>query len=108
TGWADHLAGGEDHTGQATKEAEQMDWAVWEEGNAEYHEQNAEWYAAQGDVDNAEASLDLAAEHQDAADYHGDLGEHGGDFANYDASSDVSSGGSYDAPDIDTTDYSTE
>lgn len=107
TGWADYQAGGSDHSGQAVKEAEQMDWAVWEEGNAAYQEQNAEWFAEHGDFEQAQASADLAAEHQAAADYHGDLGEHGGEFAVNDPSSEVSSGGSYESPEVDTTDYST-
>jgi hypothetical protein len=107
---ADSLAGGADHSGQAEAEEYQMDWAVWEEGNAEYNAQAAEEYLAQGDTEMAEYHAGEAAEHQEAADYHGDLGEHGGDVAVYDPSSDVSSGGSYDASTADdySTDYSTE
>jgi hypothetical protein len=108
-GDADFNAGGSDHTGQAKAEETQMDWAVWEEGNAEYNAQSAEEYAAAGDLDNAEQYAAAAADHQDAADYHGDLGEHGGDIGVYDASSEVDSGGSYDASyDATTSDYSTE
>ncbi|MEO8649017.1 MAG: hypothetical protein ABI539_07615 [Acidobacteriota bacterium] len=115
-GDADFQAGGADHTGQAAAEENQMDWAVWEQNNAESFQQSADQYAAEGDLENAEMYAADAAEHQEMADYHGDLGEHGGDMAVYDPSSEVASGGSFDAPDaadysaVDTsaTDYSTE
>lgn len=94
---ADMLAGGDDHTGQARAEEYQMDWAVWQEKNADYNAQAAEQYAAEGDFEKAEIYAAEAVEHQEAADYHGDLGEHGGEMAVYDPSSDVSSGGSYDS-----------
>lgn len=99
TEYADWRAGGADHSGQAEAEANQMDWAVWEEGNAEYNANAAEEYAAQGDFEIAEEYAAEAAEHQENADYYGDLGEHGGDIGVYDESSEVESGGSYEAAD---------
>lgn len=105
-GNADYYGSGSDHTSQAKAEENQMDWAVWEQGNADYNAQAAEEYAAQGDFDHAEQYAGEAAEHQDMADYHGDLGEHGGDMGVYDTSSDVASGGSYEPADTSAVDYS--
>jgi hypothetical protein len=110
---ADFLAGGDDHSGQAQAEQNQMDWAVWEEGNADYNAQQAEEYAEEGNFDAAEMYAEEAADHQENADYYGDLGEHGGDIGVTDASSDVDSGGTYDAADdssydTSSTDFSTE
>jgi hypothetical protein len=86
---ADWQAGGSDHSGQAQLEEHQMDWAVWEEGNANYYAQQADYYAAHGDYDNAATYAAEAAEHQAAADYHGDLGTHGNAWGVYDPSSEV-------------------
>ena len=102
---ADFQAGGDDHTGQARAEADQMDWAVYEEDNANWYADRAEESAAAGDLDAAQGYADVAAEHQDAADYHGDLGEHGAEGAVYDPSSEVYSGGSYDADSFDAGSY---
>jgi hypothetical protein len=104
---ADWYAGGADHSGQAQAEETQMDWAVWEQGNAEYNAQAAGEYLAEGDVENAEYYAAEAVEHQEAADHYGDLGEHGGHMAVYDASSEAATGGSYDAADYSSSyDYS--
>ena len=107
-GNADYNASGSDHTGQAKAEASQMDWAVWEEGNAGYHAQNAETYAAQGDFEHAAQAADSAAEHQATADYHGALGEHGGSMAVHDPASDVAHDTSYSSVDYSSAshDYS--
>jgi hypothetical protein len=94
---ADFQAGGSDHSGQAQAESDQMDWAVWEEGNADYYANEAEGYAAQGDFDNAQRYAEEAEGHQEQADHYGDLGEHGGEIGVYDPSSEVESGGSFDA-----------
>ena len=96
---ADWYAGGADHSGQAQAEETQMDWAVWEEGNAEYNAHAAEEYLAQGDIENAEYYAAEAVEHQEAADHYGYLGEHGGDIAVYDSTSAVETGGTYEAVD---------
>ena len=96
---ADWQAGGSDHSGQAQLEEHQMDWAVWEEGNANYYAQQSEAYAAQGDYDNAATYAAEAAEHQVAADYHGDLGEHGSSTAVYDPASEVTADTSYSSYD---------
>lgn len=98
TSSADWNAGGADHTGQAEAEQYQMDWAVYEQNTAEASAQAAADYAADGDFENAEAYAADAVEHQAAADYHGDLGEHGGEMAVHDYSSEVETGGSYEAP----------
>jgi hypothetical protein len=73
-----------------------MDWAVWEEKNADYYASQAETYAAEGDYDNAATYAAEAGEHQAAADYHGTLGEHGGAMAVYDPSAEVTHDASYD------------
>lgn len=104
-GGADYYGGGSDHTAQAKAEENQMDWAGWEQGNADSHMKDAEEYAAQGDFDHAEHSADLADADQGMADYHGALGEHGGDMAIQDDSSAVASGGSYEAPAEDNSSY---
>jgi hypothetical protein len=92
---ADWQAGGSDHSGQAQLEEHQMDWAVWEEKNADYYAEQSDAYAAQGDYDNAAMYGAAAAEHQAAADHHGDLGEHGGEIAVYDPASEVTHDASY-------------
>ena len=96
---ADWYAGGADHSGQAQAEETQMDWAVWEEQNADYYAESAAQSAEAGDIDNAAYYAAEAVEHQEMADYYGDLGEHGGDMAVYDSTSDVETGGSYEAVD---------
>lgn len=101
-GEADFHAGGADHTGQADAEQQQMEWAVHEENQADYYNDNAASYAAEGDFDNAEMYAAEGAAHQNAADHHGDLGEHGGEMAIFDPSSEVDSGGTYDAGYVDT------
>lgn len=94
---ADISAGGADHTGQADSEYTNMDNAVWQEGIADSDMDNAAYYAEQGNFDAAESSLNSAAEHQAQADHYGDLGEHGGVIADYDPSSAVETGGTYDS-----------
>lgn len=95
-GDADYYAGGDDHTGQADAEEYNMDNAVWQEGIADSDMDNAAYYAEAGNFDAADSALDSAAEHQEMADNYGDLGEHGAVGADYDPSSEVDSGGSYD------------
>jgi hypothetical protein len=85
-----------------------MDLAAWEQQTADAKSQEAESYLAAGDLDNAEYYAASAEAHQATADYHGDLGEHGGEMAVYDASSVVETGGSYEAHDYSSTDYSAE
>ena len=107
TGDADYLAGGADHTGQADNEAYRMENAVWEEGIADDYAEAAEFHAETGNESAAEDAAAKAVEHQEAADYQADLGTHGGEYAEVDSTSEVESGGSYDASAVDTTtDYS--
>jgi hypothetical protein len=108
---ADSTAGGADHSGQAKAEEYQMDWAIHHEKIADSNADNAAYYAESGDFEKAEYYAAEAVESQGMADYHGDLGEHGGEMAVYDPSSDVSSGGAYEAPDVadySATDYSAD
>ncbi len=97
TSEADFSAGGADHTGQADAEKYNMDWAVHQEKQADHYADNAAAYAADGDMENAERSAATAAEYQASADHYGDLGEHGGVIADYDPSSEVASGGTYES-----------
>jgi hypothetical protein len=94
---ADSTAGGDDHTGQADAEKYNMDWAVHEEKQADYHADSAAAYAAEGDFERAEMYAASAVQHQERADDFGDLGEHGGDMAVYDPSSELATGGTYDS-----------
>ena len=96
-GYGDMEAGGADHTGQADSEYANMDNAVWHEGLAEDQLDNAEWYAEQGNADAAETALNAAEYEQETADEYGDQGEHGATGADYDPSSEVETGGSYES-----------
>ncbi|HYJ90275.1 MAG TPA: hypothetical protein VEV84_03130 [Pyrinomonadaceae bacterium] len=97
TGDADYLAGGADHTGQADKDVANLDWAVWDEKNADSAAQNADYYAAQGDFDHAETAAQQADDYQSTADGYADHADPTSAGYDYDASSAVDSGGSYDA-----------
>lgn len=97
TGDADFLAGGDDHTGQADSEVANMDNAIWHEELAEDRVDDAVWHAEMGNDDAAASSLEAAAYEQETADDFGDQGEHGAIGADYDPSSDVESGGSYES-----------
>jgi hypothetical protein len=94
---ADSAAGGADHSGQADAEKYNMDWAVHEQKQADYYAENAAAYAADGDLENAERYANSALDHQQRADDFGDQGEHGSVMADYDPSSEVASGGTYDS-----------
>lgn len=94
---ADYNAGGDDHTGQAKLEESNMDNAIWHEGLADDQIENAEWHAEMGNTDAADAALDSAASEQATADDFGDRGEHGAVGADYDVSSEVETGGSYES-----------
>ena len=97
TGDADYLASGSDHTGQSDSDAQNLDWAVWDEKNADYNAQNAEAYAAEGDLDNAQIYADRAEGYQATADEYADRGDPTSVYNDHDPSSDVMTGGSYDA-----------
>ena len=102
-GNADWHAGGSDHTGQAETEEYQLDYAVWEENNAEYYAHAAEQFAADGNLDAAADYAESAVESQNAADYHADTATGGV----YDSTSVVETGGSYEAADYTSSyDYS--
>jgi len=97
TGDADWQAGGSDHTGQADKDVDNLDWAVWNDKNADSSVRDAEVYAAQGDFDSAERSADNADEYNASADAYAANADPAGDLYNVDPSSEVASGGAYDA-----------
>jgi len=97
TGDADYKASGDDHTAQADKDVNSLDWAVWNEKNADSEAQNAAAYAAEGDFDNAERYAENAGTYQAAADDYAVQADPAGDMYNADPSSDVASGGSYDS-----------
>lgn len=78
---ADFIAGGDDHSGQAELEADQMDWAAFHQESANELASDAVEYAEDGNWDAAASSADAALAEQSTADLHGDLGEHGGDMA---------------------------
>ena len=103
TGDADYQASGSDHTGQADSDVQNLDWAVWDEKNADYNAQNAEAYAAEGDFDNAQASADRAEGYQATADEYADRGDPSNAYQDHDPSSDVMTGGSYDAGSYDAS-----
>lgn len=99
TGDADYLAGGDDHTGQADSEVSNMDNAIWHEGLAEDRVDDAVYHAEMGNEDAAESALNMANSEQETADAYGDKGEHGGVGADFDPSSVVETGGSYESTD---------
>ncbi|MBL8891812.1 MAG: hypothetical protein JNL67_17660 [Planctomycetaceae bacterium] len=112
TGDADWMAGGSDHTGQADRDVQSLDWSVWNEKNADANLFNAEQAAADGDFEQAAMYADQAGWQQATADQYADQANPDSLQWNYDPSSSVDSGGSYDAlSSIDTgftptTDYS--
>ena len=97
TGDADYLAGGADHTGQSDNDAYNLDWAVHQEGNAEYYAENAEKYAEAGDFDNAERYAEQAEVYQGSADDFASRADEESYNYDDDPSSMVETGGSYDA-----------
>jgi len=98
TGNADFGAGGSDHTGQAKAEANQEDWAVWHQSNADSAAHDADWYAAQGEPGGADTAMQHAHDEQGAAETSGALGNHDSSTAVYDSSAEVA----HDTP-VDTS-----
>lgn len=97
TGDADYQAGGADHTGQSDKDVANLDWASWDQKNAEESRQDADWYAANDMPDSAASAADHAATYDAAA---GDYADHADPTSvgyDYDPSSVVETGGGYDA-----------
>ncbi|MBL8854765.1 MAG: hypothetical protein JNK57_12435 [Planctomycetaceae bacterium] len=97
TGDADSLAGGSDHTGQADRDVQSLDWSVWNEKNADANVFNAEQAAADGNFEQAEMYADQAGWQQATADQYADQANPDSLQWNYDPSATVDSGGSYDA-----------
>jgi hypothetical protein len=96
---ADWYASGDDHSTEARNDAYALDNAVDAEKDAEWYANNAQEFAEQGDVYNAEVYAEQAGESLAEAD---DFATSTTDGTNFDPSSQVESGGSYDA----ATDYS--
>jgi len=94
---ADYRAGGDDHTGQADSEIYNMDNAQWHQEIADDAAQNAATAAEDGNFYAAEIYADSADKEQAAADDFGLQGEHGNILADYDSSSEVATGGSYES-----------
>lgn len=94
---ADSMAGGIDHTGQADRDVQSLDWSVWNEKNADANLFNAEQAAADGDFEKAEMYADQAGWQQATADQYADQANPDSLQWNYDPSATVDSGGSYDA-----------
>jgi hypothetical protein len=102
TGDADWNAGGADHSGQSDSDVTNLDWAVWDQKNAEGSRQDAEWYAEHDLPDAAAASADQAGIYDARADDFADQADPSSVGYDYDPSSSVDSGGSYDVADVDT------
>lgn len=99
TGDADYQAGGSDHTGQADKDVANLDWAVWDQKNADAAANDAAAYAAEGDFDQAQVAADHAADYGAVAGEYADHADPTSVGYDYDASSAVDSGGGYEAVD---------
>jgi hypothetical protein len=97
TGDADYQAGGADHTGQSDLDESNLDWAAWNDKNADYNAQQADAYAAEGDMDNAERYADRADEYGASADTYAANADPENPYADHDPSSVVETGGTYDA-----------
>ncbi|CAN5571070.1 hypothetical protein BH10ACI3_BH10ACI3_08520 [soil metagenome] len=102
TGDADYQAGGADHTGQSDNDASNLDWAVWDQKNADSAAKDVDYYVAEGDLDSAETAADHVDTYNAAAgDYAGQADPTSVGYE-YDASSAVDAGGTYDAGVVDT------
>lgn len=94
---ADSMAGGSDHSGQAGRDVQNLDWSVWNEKNADANQFNAEQAAADGNWEQAGMYADAAGWQQSAADQYADQANPDSLQWHNDPSSTVESGGSYDA-----------
>lgn len=74
---SDQLAGGNDHSGTAQLEVQNLDWAAWHQDISEDMLGDAIDYANDGNLSAAENSLGVAENQQTMADDFGDRGEHG-------------------------------
>ena len=99
---ADWRAGGDDHSGQSDRDVSNLDWAAWDQKNADSSRQDAAWYAEHDLPDAAAASADQAGVYDARADDFADQADPTSAGYDYDPSSAVESGGSYDAADVDT------
>ena len=105
TGDADYQAGGADHTGQSDKDGANLDWATWDQKNAEGSRQDAEWYASNDMPDAAASAADHAATYDAAADDYADHADPTSIGYDHDPSSVVETGGEYDAGGFDAGSY---
>ena len=97
TGNADYSAGGADHTGQSDQDAYNLGQTVGQEHDSEYYAEQAESWAAYGSDDAAAHNAELAGVADDNAGQYAAAADSNSVFYQQDASSDVASGGSYDA-----------
>jgi hypothetical protein len=97
TGNADYSAGVGDHTGQADQDAYNLGQAVGQEHDSEYYAEQAESWAAYGNDDAAAHNAELAGVADENAGHYAAAADSDSVFYQHDASSDIASGGSYDA-----------
>lgn len=94
---ADMTAGGADHTGQAQADQASLDWATYQQENADSNMQDAAAYAAEGDFEKAEMYAYNAESYQASADGHAEQADPNSIMYDVDHSSVVDTGGTYDA-----------
>lgn len=94
---ADYRAGGDDHTGQSDSDIYNLDNAQWHQESADQAAQNAVDAAEDGNFYAAEIYADSAEKEQGLADDFGSQGDSGNILADYDPSSEVATGGTYES-----------
>jgi hypothetical protein len=94
---ADSAAGGADHSGQSGRDVQNLDWANYKEETAKENLRDAEYYAEAGNSQLAEDLAGRAADNQAAAAGYAEMADPNSIMQDYDPSSAVEAGGSYDA-----------
>jgi hypothetical protein len=94
---ADSIAGGADHTGQSDKDVANLDNAVWQEKIADSQMGDAAYYAEAGNAEAAENAYIAAFDSQQKADDFAERAEPGNIMRDYDHSSEVETGGSFES-----------
>jgi len=94
---ADSLAGGVDHSGQSSRDVQNLDWATWNEKNAEENLFNAQQAANDGNFEQAEMYVEQVGWQQSSADQFADQANPESLQWNVDPSSTVETGGSYES-----------
>ncbi len=94
---ADFIAGGADHTGQSDKDVANLDNAVWQEKIADSQMDDAAYYAEAGNPEAAENAYTAAFDSQQKADDFAERADSESVMADYDPSSEVETGGSFES-----------